>query len=186
MDSGNLLWRMRNEIGRFLPYSLINPNFQKWPYFIHYYGFATITHGCKAYFSFATMTDGCIKVIFIEFFNNINIFCETFQQMVSKNAVFMWKSHEISLFATVSHGCKGKIILCNHDSWLQRIFFSLQPWLAVAKRQISWHFPIIYIYKNELTSENMYLPMNMAKKSQFHFSFFKVDSQNPKFNLEYL
>ena len=28
--------------------------------------------------------------------------------------------------------------------------------------------------------------MNLAKKSQFHFSFFKVDSQNPKFNLEYL
>ena len=43
-----------------------------------------------------------------------------------------------------------------------------------------------YIYENELTSENMYLPMNLAKTSQFHFSFFKVDSQNPKFNLEYL
>ena len=27
--------------------------------------------------------------------------------------------------------------------------------------------------------------MNLAKKVQFHFSFFKVDSQNPKFNLEY-
>ena len=43
-----------------------------------------------------------------------------------------------------------------------------------------------YIYKYELTSENMYLPMDLANKSQFHFSFFKVDSQNPKFNLEYL
>ena len=43
-----------------------------------------------------------------------------------------------------------------------------------------------YIFENELTSNNMYLPMNLAKKSQFHFSFFKVDSQNPKFNLEYL
>ena len=43
-----------------------------------------------------------------------------------------------------------------------------------------------YIYENELTSENMYLPMILAKKSQFHFSFFKVDSQNPKFSLEYL
>ena len=42
-----------------------------------------------------------------------------------------------------------------------------------------------FIYENELTSENMYLPMNLAKKSQFHFSFFKVDSQNPKFKLEY-
>ena len=28
--------------------------------------------------------------------------------------------------------------------------------------------------------------MNLAKKSQFHFSFFKVNSQNPTFNLEYL
>ena len=38
-----------------------------------------------------------------------------------------------------------------------------------------------YIYENELTSENMYLAMILAKKSQFHFSFFKVDSKNPKF-----
>ena len=37
-----------------------------------------------------------------------------------------------------------------------------------------------------MTSESMYLPMNLAKKSQFHFSFFKVDSWNPKFNREYL
>ena len=43
-----------------------------------------------------------------------------------------------------------------------------------------------FIYENELTSENIYLPMNLAKKSQFHFTFFKVDSQNPKFSLEYL
>ena len=43
-----------------------------------------------------------------------------------------------------------------------------------------------YIYENELTSENMYLPMILAKKSRFHFSFFKVDSQNPKLSLEYL
>ena len=28
--------------------------------------------------------------------------------------------------------------------------------------------------------------MNLAKKGQFHFSFFKVDSKNPKFNLEYI
>ena len=43
-----------------------------------------------------------------------------------------------------------------------------------------------YIYENELTSENMYLPMILEKKRQFHFSFFKVDSQNPKLSLEYL
>ena len=28
--------------------------------------------------------------------------------------------------------------------------------------------------------------MNLAKKGQFNFSFFKADSQNPKFNLKYL
>ena len=28
--------------------------------------------------------------------------------------------------------------------------------------------------------------MHLAKKNQFHFSFFNVHSQNPKFNLEYL
>ena len=33
-----------------------------------------------------------------------------------------------------------------------------------------------FIYENELTSENMYLPMNLAKESQFHISFFKLDS----------
>ena len=26
--------------------------------------------------------------------------------------------------------------------------------------------------------------MNLEKKSKFHFSFFKVDSQNPKFSLD--
>ena len=41
-----------------------------------------------------------------------------------------------------------------------------------------------FIHENELTSENMYLLMNLAKMSQFHFTFFKVDSQNPKFSLE--
>ena len=43
-----------------------------------------------------------------------------------------------------------------------------------------------FIYENELTSENMYLSMNLAKSSQFLFSFCKVDSENPKFILEYL
>ena len=40
--------------------------------------------------------------------------------------------------------------------------------------------------KNYFTFDNMYLHMKLAKKSQFHFSLFKVDSKNPKFNLEYL
>ena len=69
-----------------------------------------------------------------------------------QNDIFMEKFHEISLFATVSHGCKGEKIICNHDSWLQRIFFSLQPWLTVAKRLISWDFPIIFV-KNKMISD---------------------------------
>ena len=40
-----------------------------------------------------------------------------------------------------------------------------------------------FFHENLLTSENMYLPMNLAEKSKFHFSFFKVDSQNPKFRV---
>ena len=37
---------------------------------------------------------------------------------------------------------KGKqTILCNHETWLQRIFFPLHPCLTVAKRLISWDFP---------------------------------------------
>ena len=65
---------------------------------------------------------------------------------------------DIFPFATVTDGCKeANFMGCSH-----------------------------FIYVNELTSENMYLPMKMAKKGQFHFSFFKVDSQNPKFRLEYL
>ena len=50
------------------------------------------------------------------------------------------KSDEISFFATISHSCKGQTILCNHESWLQRIFFPLQLWLTVAKRLIPWDF----------------------------------------------
>ena len=41
-----------------------------------------------------------------------------------------------------------------------------------------------YIFENELTFENMYLPINLAKKRQFNFSFFKVDSQIHKFGSE--
>ena len=70
----------------------------------------------------------------------------------------MGKSHKISLFATVTDGCE------------EAYFMGISQ----------------YIYENELTCENMYLPMILGKNSQFHFSFFKVDPQNPKFSLEYL
>ena len=73
----------------------------------------------------------------------------------------MGKSHEIILFATVSYGCKGENILCNHESWLQRIFFPSQPCLTVAKRLISWDFPMkIYICR---------ILLNMVGSSQLHF-----------------
>ena len=38
-----------------------------------------------------------------------------------------------------------------------------------------------YINENDLTSEKHVFTYILAKKSQFHFSLFKVDSQNPKF-----
>ena len=40
---------------------------------------------------------------------------------------------------------KGKNILGNHDSWLQRIFFSLQPRLTFSKRLISLDVSIIFM-----------------------------------------
>ena len=44
-----------------------------------------------------------------------------------------------------------------------------------------------YIYKNWFTSRKHVFTYEFGKKKcQFHFSFFKVDSQNPKFNSEYL
>ena len=43
-----------------------------------------MSHDCKGYFPFSTMTDGCKKVKFMEFFNEIHILCENFQEVVSK------------------------------------------------------------------------------------------------------
>ena len=84
----------------------------------------------------------------------------------------MGKSHAISLLATVSHGCKEK----------KKTFATVTDGCQEANYMGFSH----YIYENELTSENKCLPMNLAKKSQFYFSLLKVDSQNPKFSLEYL
>ena len=64
----------------------------------------------KDIFPFATVTDGCeetkIHGIFRKFWRNC-----------VQNAIFMGKFYEFHLFATVRHGCKGKNILCNLDSW---------------------------------------------------------------------
>ena len=76
LDSGNLLWIMRNKIRSFLPNSSINTCFQKSTHFHTLFG----------------------------------------------------KSPEMSLVI------KEKRFLCNHESWLERIFSPLQPWLTVAKQ----------------------------------------------------
>ena len=82
----------------------------------------------KDIFPFATMTDGCKKVNFMEFFNTIYIFGETFPNVVSKMP-FSWENPmklassqpsgtvakgKIS-FATMTHGCEGYFPLCNRD-----------------------------------------------------------------------
>ena len=93
-------------------------------------------------------------------------------------------SHETSLFATASHGCKKKYPL-QPWLWLLRIFFSFATVTDGCKEQNFMGFSQ-FIYENELSFENMYLPMILAKKKKNHFSFFKVDSQNPKYSLEYV
>ena len=71
----------------------------------------------KDIFLFATMTKGCKKVNFMDIFNKISVFSEIFfKKNGVQNANFMGKSNIISLFAAISHNCKGKNILCNHDS----------------------------------------------------------------------
>ena len=98
----------------------------------------------------------------MEIFNKISIFCENFLEVVSKMP-YSWEN--------------------------PMKLASSKPSVMVAKGKIS--FATIlgfsqYIYENGLNYEDMNFPMILAKKSQFHFSFFKVDSQNPKFSLEYL
>ena len=88
-----------------------------------------------------------------------NIYCHIYHIHGEKK-----KFHPIHLLATIIHGCEGETNLCTLDSWLQR-------------RKI---------YENWLTSENQDLPRNLEEKSQFLFSYFKVDSKNYKFYLEYL
>ena len=75
------------------------------------------------------------------------------------------KSYEISLFATVSHRCKEKTVLCNHDSWLPRIFLPSPPWLTVAKRLMLWEFSIIFMKISWLLKTCIYLWFWQKKKS---------------------
>ena len=145
------------KLALFFPNSLINPNFQKWPKLINYYGCATMSHGCKGCFSLCNHDGLLQKGYFHEIFQwNSHLLWKILKSGV-QNAIFMGKSQENSLFATVSHRCKGKNILCNYDSWLQRIFFHLQTWLTVAKRLISWDFPILFMKMSWLLQACIYL-----------------------------
>ena len=101
-----------------------------------------------------------------------------------KNAIFIRKSHQISLFATVSHRCKGEksYAIMTHDCKGYFSLYSRKWWLQRGYFQGIFQ----YIYETELTSKNMYLPMNFADTSQFHFSIFIVNSKKPEFSLEYL
>ena len=137
----------------------------------------------KEIFLFVTMTGACKKVNFMDFFLS-TIFVKL-PKKNSQTVIFMGKSHELSLFATIGHCWKGKNILRNHDSWFWRIFSTLQPWLTVAKKLISWDFPIIFMQMIWLLKTCMDL-WTWQKKSLFYFLFFQVDSNNPKINLESL
>ena len=116
-------------------------------------------------------------------FKIISTFLWNFPKSSVQNAIFMGKSHEISFFAIVSHGCIGKNIFGNHDWWFQRILFPLKPWLTLAKRLSSCDFPNVYLKMSWLLKTWIYLWIR--QKKQFHFALYKVDSQNSKFNLKY-
>ena len=76
----------------------------------------------KDIFSFATVTDGCEEADFMGFSNDYGILYTTSNEFSQKNENLIEKFHKIYLFATVSHGCIGKNILRNHDSWLARSY----------------------------------------------------------------
>ena len=118
----------------------------------------------KDIFPFATTTDGCKKVNFMEFFNTIYIFSETFQNMVSKMP-FSWENPmklaslqpsgmvakgKIS-FATMTHGCKAVII-----------------------------------DKKKATFENLHHSMNLAKEGQISSLILLSRFQSQTFDLTYL
>ena len=99
-------------------------------------------------FFFEILKAGCLSVDWIP--KLILKTCPTMEQKLVQRC-------ETEVLATVSHSWKGKNILCNHDSWLQRLFFPLQPWLMVAKRLNSWDFTIIFIKISWLLKICIYL-----------------------------
>ena len=72
----------------------------------------------KDIFPFATVTDSCEEANFMGFSHDYGILDTTSKKKITINENVFKKFHEIYLFTTCSHGCKGKNILRNHDSWL--------------------------------------------------------------------
>ena len=167
MDSGNLLWRMRNETIPLLPNLLSNPNFQKWPKSFNYYGFASWLQ--RTFCPLKPWMMVAKKVISYKCFNKIYIFCEKIlKKWCPKCYIQVRLPWNWPLF--------------NRQSRLQSEKYPFQPWLMVAKDIFSLSTVADnckednimgfshYIYETQLNSENMCLPINLAKKSQFYDS----------------
>ena len=133
MDSENLLWRMRKEIGLFCQFLWWILIFKRKLNLSILTALQPWVMVAKNIFPFAIVTDGCKKVNFMEFFNQINIFSENFLVRVSK-MLYSWENPvklaslqpsvtvakgKIS-FATMIHGCEGYFSLCNHDWQLRK------------------------------------------------------------------
>ena len=100
--------------------------------------------------------------------------------------------------------CQVEFFLGNQDWWLPSRILPRQPWLTVAKENFAlanmtdgcqaeiglgnhdWRWPSKNWAWQPWLSYSWQIVMNLANKSQIHFSLFKVNPQNPKFNLEYL
>ena len=161
MDSGNLLWRMRNKICPFFCQIhwiiLIFKSDQNLSIITALQPWVIVVKDIFPFAIFAMMNDSYKKVTFIEVFNKILIFCKNFQEVVSK-VPYSWNNsmklaslqpsvtvakRKIS-FATMTHGCEGYFSLRNRDWRLQR-------W------PISWDFPILFMKMNWLLKTCIYL-----------------------------
>ena len=124
--------------------------------------FATMSHGCKGYFPLWTVTDGCKEANIMEFSLEYGIL----DTISSKFSLKMWfflllSFHKINLLQPSVMVAKAKIFLATMTHGYKAV-------------------KVLVIFKK------LGLINEFGKKGQIHFSFFKIDSQNPKCNLEYL
>ena len=161
---------MRNEFGPFLPNSLSNRNLksdQNLSIILALQSLVMVLKDISPLQPRVTVA----KTLISWNFSIISKFWWTFQEVVPK-VPYSWENpiKLASLQPSVTVA-KEKNILRNHDSWLQRIFFPFQPWLTVAKRIISWDFPIIFMKKSWLLKTFNYLWI-WQKRAHFisHFS----------------